>query len=488
MKLMKKIMSMLLLTACVVSMGSTELLAASKIEIVDGMKSFKGKVTWDDEEEAPILRVTIEDAYKFAGEQEVFEIELSDAKWAEGRDTSLSISYAEGMNNYDGYVDITGDNKAKVYLKIPNKITEGTNILVDIPLLIKVSKDSEEVMVSIKEVEGKKELIDPSKVVVASSNAKKLVYRIKDKPIIVDNGPIAPIYFEETKEGSLGSRFFEVTLKLQNRYLSFEEPEYESKSEHDDDTTYYVDVDKYLEYIDGFAKSDQRLKMTLSNDGKILTLYMQGSVPSSKGTIILKNINIKGDGQYVQNEDVRVIFQSDAISQNNQENIVGYYEVRTMPEEDKEEKENEKESEDNRSEENDGKETVSTTTTEKKNIMFKVGEEKYTVNDVTYPMNGKTYIKTGGYTMVPVRYVVDALGGKDIRFNNGKISFVYEDRKITLTTGSTEVSINDSEKKQMLVPLEVVGGRVYAPMGEIANLLGVDKKWNEAEQAACFSK
>ena len=203
-----------------------------------------------------------------------------------------------------------------------------------------------------------------------------------------------------------------------------------------------------------------------------MKVRISGSVPTEPGKIVLKNIPIISNNKDISKEKVIVTLQSDVLMFNNQEAVVGYFDPDKETDITKEEEEVEEEVE---------------TTEEKITIKFQVGADYYTIDGKEYGMDGKTYIKEPGYTMVPVRYVAQALGVNDIKFIDGKVTFIYNNQSIELTIGSTQATV-DGTVVILGVPLELIEGRVYAPMGEVAKLLSVDKIWEKETQSACFTK
>ena len=479
---LKKIVAVGVALFC--SMGAGPIFAGSSVELVDGRRDYHDQITWDDPDHAPILRVTLEDVYKIRDEYETFEMELTNATWYEGRNTTLYITDAQGVEIYDASIYVKSDRLAQVMVKVPRDIDKNAKISIDIPLLIKVKEKVEDVSVGIKELDDENGLIQDTVIQIANTNDKIMSWKVGDIPTIGEGEAIAPIYFEETKAGSLGSREIEFVINLQNRYLRFDEPEYDSKKENADDIEYYLDVDEYIEYGGGFKDEDQILKVSITKDGKTMRVQMRGSVPTQRGTITLKNFKIKSTDKDVSKEAVVIVLQDEKLMSNNERVTVGYFDpakgTSTAVLKPEENTEIQEQTDDNTTE-------VPKVPKQKVTVVFKVNANYYTVNAKNYEMDGKTYIKDPGYTMVPVRYVAEALGTKDIKVKDGEVSLNYNDKKIVFTIGSTQATVN-GEVVMMQVPLELKNGRVYAPMGEVAQLLGIDKKWDSKTQSANFIK
>ena len=118
---------------------------------------------------------------------------------------------------------------------------------------------------------------------------------------------------------------------------------------------------------------------------------------------------------------------------------------------------------------------------------FVIGEATYTANGTTKAMDAQSYIQDPGFTMVPVRYVAEAFGVKanDILFSNGTATIFAGSRTIQLTAGSDVAIVNGASIK-MGTKVVVKEGRTYAPVGEIARILGISTSWDSATKTATF--
>ena len=119
---------------------------------------------------------------------------------------------------------------------------------------------------------------------------------------------------------------------------------------------------------------------------------------------------------------------------------------------------------------------------------FTIGSKDYTVNDQTATMDAAAYIQDPGYTMVPVRYVATAFGVKanDILFSAGKATIFAGSRTIQLTAGSNTAIVN-GVPIEMATKVVIKEGRTYAPVGEIAKLLGISSEWKADTKTAVFT-
>lgn len=119
---------------------------------------------------------------------------------------------------------------------------------------------------------------------------------------------------------------------------------------------------------------------------------------------------------------------------------------------------------------------------------FVIGENKYTINGVEKQMDACSYIEAPGYTMVPVRYVAEAFGitGNNIMFAKGTATIFAGNRTIQLTNNS-DVAIVNGVQVKLATKVVMKDGRTYAPIGEVAQLLGVSKEWNNETKTATFT-
>lgn len=118
---------------------------------------------------------------------------------------------------------------------------------------------------------------------------------------------------------------------------------------------------------------------------------------------------------------------------------------------------------------------------------FTIGSANYTVNGKEATMDASAYIQDPGYTMVPVRYVATAFGvnAQDILFSNSTATIFAGSRTIQLTAGSDVAIVNGASVK-LSTKVVVKDGRTYAPVGEIARILGISANWDATNKVATF--
>ena len=119
---------------------------------------------------------------------------------------------------------------------------------------------------------------------------------------------------------------------------------------------------------------------------------------------------------------------------------------------------------------------------------FAIGESKYTLNGEEVTMDAQSFIQDPGYTMVPVRYIAQAFGVSetDIMFGNGTVTLFAGNRVIQLTNNSAVAKVNGVDIT-MATKVVIKDGRTYAPVGEIARILGVSSNWDNTTKTATFT-
>jgi hypothetical protein len=113
---------------------------------------------------------------------------------------------------------------------------------------------------------------------------------------------------------------------------------------------------------------------------------------------------------------------------------------------------------------------------------FVIGMNQYFVNDVVpgISMDAAPYIDNGR-TMVPVRYLADALGTTTNWDADAKQVIVAEGiYDIVMTIGSTTLTVMNGQTSQMDVAPVINNGRTYLPARWVANALGYQVDWDVA--------
>jgi hypothetical protein len=117
-------------------------------------------------------------------------------------------------------------------------------------------------------------------------------------------------------------------------------------------------------------------------------------------------------------------------------------------------------------------------------MVLKVGQNKFTVNGVEESLDAPSIIKNVR-TLVPMRVIIEALGGTVIWENsNKKITILLKDEKIELWVGKNIAVINGVMKlidylNPDVVP-EIINGRTILPVRFVATNLGFNVQWDNA--------
>lgn len=119
--------------------------------------------------------------------------------------------------------------------------------------------------------------------------------------------------------------------------------------------------------------------------------------------------------------------------------------------------------------------------------VFAIGSKNYTVNGQTQEMDGTPYIASGR-TMIPVRFVANALGvdAKDIYFAQGTVTIIAGGKTISLEIGSNVAKLNGAPVRVMETAPVIKDGRTYVPVSEIGSIFGVVATWDAAAKTATF--
>lgn len=137
---------------------------------------------------------------------------------------------------------------------------------------------------------------------------------------------------------------------------------------------------------------------------------------------------------------------------------------------------------------------LGTKTAASNKAQFTIGKKSYTVNGAEKTMDTTAYLSEGR-TMLPVRYVADALGipANQIIWDakeKAVIMIVHADGAldviVRIELGNKELVINNVSS-QMTAAAEMKDNRVFIPVAEIARALGADVHWDEVEKIATFN-
>jgi hypothetical protein len=118
------------------------------------------------------------------------------------------------------------------------------------------------------------------------------------------------------------------------------------------------------------------------------------------------------------------------------------------------------------------------------NDTFSVGSNTYYVNGQAQTMDVAPYIENGR-TMLPVRYVAEALGVSDSNIiydpNSRKVTIINGGQVIQLTIGSNIMLINNAPTTMDISP-EINDSHTFLPVAWVAQALGANISWDAGAQ------
>lgn len=94
---------------------------------------------------------------------------------------------------------------------------------------------------------------------------------------------------------------------------------------------------------------------------------------------------------------------------------------------------------------------------------------------------GESYINKDSRTMVPVRYISEALGNK-VEWDNEKREVKINDKQIIIPIGKDEILVNN-QKQKMDTKAEIKDGRTYVPLRFVAEALGQKVDYNQGTKS-----
>ncbi len=123
---------------------------------------------------------------------------------------------------------------------------------------------------------------------------------------------------------------------------------------------------------------------------------------------------------------------------------------------------------------------------------FVVGVQSYTVyqgcsvTGAVYAMDAAPYIEDGR-TLVPVRYLADALGAKTAwDETTQKVTVTEGSTTIMLTIGSTALAVSGTARQMDVAPV-IRDGRTYLPARYVAEALGAKVDWDQDSQTVTIT-
>lgn len=126
-----------------------------------------------------------------------------------------------------------------------------------------------------------------------------------------------------------------------------------------------------------------------------------------------------------------------------------------------------------------------------KKVVVPVGEKYLIAGEEQVALDVPAYISAAGYTMLPVRAVATALGinNNNVLWNQASrtVTILYGQRIITMVAGQKVVTVNGNTIPASAT-VQIKDGRTFLPMRDLATALGVtDITWDAATKTATMN-
>lgn len=113
---------------------------------------------------------------------------------------------------------------------------------------------------------------------------------------------------------------------------------------------------------------------------------------------------------------------------------------------------------------------------------------KVKVNDRTIAMDTSPYI-SGNHTLVPIRFVAEALNADKVSWNSSKRNVTIKDNntEILLSINSSTAYVNGKAVK-LDIPAKIKNNRTYIPVRFVSENMGAKVSWNSGERTVYIYK
>ncbi len=119
-------------------------------------------------------------------------------------------------------------------------------------------------------------------------------------------------------------------------------------------------------------------------------------------------------------------------------------------------------------------------------ILFVIGQKSYTVDGNVYNIDTAPFIENGR-TLVPVRYLGDAIGAITNWDGTTKtVTLTSGDTVVTLAIGKNSVMVNGQANLLDIAPV-IKDGRTYLPVSAVAKAFGYNVSWDQATQTVSLT-
>lgn len=118
------------------------------------------------------------------------------------------------------------------------------------------------------------------------------------------------------------------------------------------------------------------------------------------------------------------------------------------------------------------------------NSTFVIGSTTFTVNGVEQTMDAAPYIDNAGRTMVPIRFIANAMGILDTQITwdqATKTATIFGEKVVSIKVGSNQIVASGTTITMDTVAVNN-NGRIFVPARFVANALGAGVDWDAATQ------
>lgn len=120
-------------------------------------------------------------------------------------------------------------------------------------------------------------------------------------------------------------------------------------------------------------------------------------------------------------------------------------------------------------------------------VLFVIGQQSYSVNGTVYNTDTAPYIDNGR-TLVPVRYLGDAIGATTAWDETTKtVTLTKGDTVVMLVIGESSITVNGAASTLNVAPV-INNGRSFLPARSVAEAFGYTVGWDQATQTVSITQ
>ena len=125
-----------------------------------------------------------------------------------------------------------------------------------------------------------------------------------------------------------------------------------------------------------------------------------------------------------------------------------------------------------------------------KTIKLTIGKQEAAVDENPYTLDAAPFLDTRAYrTLVPLRFVSEALGAKvDWLAETAQVAITDDGREIILTTGSVDVLVNGQKTSIDCTPVILPPGRTLVPLRFVSEALGATVDYDNATKVITIKR